>query len=117
MPGTGGGAVRVTEPKRSLPEYASVREGEIPTETRLERPLQLQALTDSWLRMLRTERDPRTPIERFARGLGKTVDEFVSTPSLALESLKLALQEHEATKDRKAQEEEAIRRYLGEVTP
>ena len=117
MPGTGGGAVRVTEPKRSLPEYAGVREGEIPTETRLERPLQLQALTDSWLRMLRTERDPRTAIERFARGVGKTVDEFVSTPSLALESLKLALQEHEATKDRKAQEEEAIRRYLGEVTP
>lgn len=117
MPGTGGGAVRVTEPKRSLPEYSSVREGEIPTETRLERPLQLQALTDSWLRMLRTERDPRTPIERFARGVGKTVDEFVSTPSLALESLKLALQEHEATKDQKAQEEEAIQRYLDGVTP
>jgi hypothetical protein len=117
MPGAGGGAVRVTEPKRSLPEYSSVREGEIPTETRLERPLQLQALTDSWLRMLRTERDPRTPIERFARGVGKTVDEFVSTPSLALESLKLALQEHEATKDQKAQEEEAIQRYLGGVAP
>jgi hypothetical protein len=117
MPGAGGGAVRVTEPKRSLPEYSSVREGEIPTETRLERPLQLQALTDSWLRMLRTERDPRTSIERFARGVGKTVDEFVSTPSLALESLKLALQEHEATKDRKAQEEEAIQRYLDGAAP
>lgn len=117
MPGTGGGAVRVTEPKRSLPEYASVREGEIPTETRLERPLQLQALTDSWLRMLRTEREPRTAIERVARGLGKTVDEFVSTPSLALESLKLALQEHEASKERKSREEEDIRRYLEGVKP
>lgn len=117
MPGTGGGAVRVTEPKRSLPEYSSVREGEIPTETRLERPLQLQALTDSWLRTLRTERDPRTPIERFARGVGKTVDEFVSTPSLALESLKLALQEHKATKNQKIQEEEAIRRYLDGAAP
>jgi len=112
MPGAGGGAVRVTEPKRSLPEYSSVREGEIPTETRLERPLQLQALTDSWLRMLRTEREPRTAIQKFARGLGKTVDEFVSTPSLALESLKFALQENEADKDAKAREEETIRRYL-----
>lgn len=117
FPGAGGGSVRVAEPKRSLPEYASVREGEIPTETRLERPLQLQALTDSWLRMLRTEREPRTAIEKFARGLGKTVDEFVSTPSLALESLKLALQEHEATKARRSQEEEDIRRYLGEIQP
>jgi hypothetical protein len=112
MPGAGGGAVRVTEPKRSLPEYSAVREGEIPTETRLERPLQLQALTDSWLRLLRTERTPQTAIEKFARGLGKTVDEFVSTPSLALESLKLALQENEADKDAKAREEETIRRYL-----
>jgi hypothetical protein len=117
MPGAGGGAVRVTEPKRSLPEYSSVREGEIPTETRLERPLQLQALTDSWLRMLRTEREPRTAIQKFARGLGKTVDEFVSTPSLALESLNLALREYEATKNKKAQEEDAIRRYLDGAAP
>jgi len=117
LPGTGGGAVRVTEPKRSLPEYASVREGEIPTETRLERPLQLQALTDSWLQLLRTERTPQTAIEKFARGLGKTTDEFVSTPSLALESLKLALQENEAAKAAKAKEEEAIRQYLGTPAP
>lgn len=117
FPGAGGGSVRVAEPKRSLPEYASVREGEIPTEARLERPLQLQALTDSWLRMLRTERDPRTSIERFARGVGKTVDEFVSTPSLALESLKLALREQQATKEAKAREEEAIRQYLGTPAP
>jgi hypothetical protein len=117
MPGAGGGAVRVTEPKRSLPEYASVREGEIPTETRLERPLQLQALTDSWLRMLRTERDPQTAVQKFAHVLGKTVDEFVSTPSLALESLKLALQENEAAKAAKTREEESIRQYLGAPTP
>jgi hypothetical protein len=117
MPGAGGGAVRVTEPKRSLPEYSAVREGEIPTETRLERPLQLQALTDSWLRLLRTERTPQTALEKVARGLGKTVDEFVSTPSLALESLKQALREQQATKESKAREEEAIRQYLGTSAP
>jgi hypothetical protein len=45
------------------------------------------------------------------------VDEFVSTPSLALESLKLALREQQATKDAKAREEEAIRQYLGAPAP
>jgi hypothetical protein len=52
-----------------------------------------------------------------ARGLGKTVDEFVSTPSLALESLKQALREQQATKESKAREEEAIRQYLGTSAP
>jgi len=117
FPGAGGGSVRVAEPRRALPEYASVREGEIPTETRLERPLQLQALTDSWLRLLRTERTPQNALEKVARSLGKTVDEFVSTPSLALESLKLALREQQATKESKAREEEAIRQYLGTAAP